>query len=178
MSTTLSFPHSCRETTATETASPTTACRTRCEQKTHEHPFSCPPFGTHVQRCPSPAGTLRQQSDADTSTDDTEEAEHRHRSERQALAAATAPRSKCHTPTSAMERQRRLTAAAARAASTRSLPAGGGGGGGGSAKRRPIKVVHCREAELLPAVYARLDSGDWRERVKGLEEVGVGVFLC
>lgn len=41
-------------------------------------------------------------------------------------------------------------------------------------KRRPNKVFHCREAELLPAVYARLDSGDWRERLKGLEEVKKG----
>ena len=32
-------------------------------------------------------------------------------------------------------------------------------------------MSHCREAELLPAVYDRLESGDWRERLKGLEEV-------
>lgn len=43
--------------------------------------------------------------------------------------------------------------------------------GGGRVKRRPNKVLHCRQAELLPAVYARLDSGDWRERLKGLHEV-------
>lgn len=50
---------------------------------------------------------------------------------------------------------------------------GGSGGRGSSAKRRSskAKVFHCREAELLPEVYARLDSGDWRERLKGLEEV-------
>ncbi|CAM9143750.1 unnamed protein product [Ectocarpus fasciculatus] len=49
---------------------------------------------------------------------------------------------------------------------------GGSGGRGSSAKRRSskAKVFHCREAELLPEVYARLDSGDWRERLKGLEE--------
>ncbi|CAN0006954.1 unnamed protein product, partial [Laminaria digitata] len=41
---------------------------------------------------------------------------------------------------------------------------------GNGVKRRP-KAYFCREAELLPAVFAKLDSGDWRERVKGLEEV-------
>lgn len=50
---------------------------------------------------------------------------------------------------------------------------GGSSGRSSSAKRRSskAKVFHCREAELLPEVYARLDSGDWRERLKGLEEV-------
>lgn len=66
-------------------------------------------------------------------------------------------------------RQRQGLPAATRAASKTSTRRGGGGGG--SAKRRPHKVLHCREAELLPAVYARLDSADWRERMKGLEEV-------
>ncbi|CAM9098373.1 unnamed protein product [Ectocarpus sp. 4 AP-2014] len=47
-----------------------------------------------------------------------------------------------------------------------------GGGRSSVAKRRSskAKVFHCREAELLPEVYARLDSGDWKERLKGLEE--------
>lgn len=42
------------------------------------------------------------------------------------------------------------------------------GGGKRSSMKRPKA---CREAELLPGVFAHLDSGDWRERLSGLEEV-------
>eukprot|EP00904_Undaria_pinnatifida_P006296 jgi/Undpi1/2797/HiC_scaffold_14.g06174.m1 len=42
---------------------------------------------------------------------------------------------------------------------------------GAGARKRSSKAFFCREAELLPGVFANLDSSDWRERVKGLDEI-------
>lgn len=45
-----------------------------------------------------------------------------------------------------------------------------GGKSSGVKAKRP-KAVYCREADSLPSVFDALDSSDWRERIRGLEEV-------
>lgn len=115
---------------------------------------------------PSLARDKSQESGADSSTD----TNYRHHPDRRAAVGSNDGSSQY-----AAQQKRQGLPAAARGADKRSLrrsSGSGGGGGGGSAKRRPNRVLQGREAELLPAVYARLDSGDWRERLKGLEEVG------
>ncbi|CAM9840873.1 unnamed protein product, partial [Discosporangium mesarthrocarpum] len=46
----------------------------------------------------------------------------------------------------------------------------GGGGGGGLARSRPRSKQTPEEMDLLPEIYAGLDSGDWRERLAALEK--------
>lgn len=119
--------------------------------------------------------SLRQQSDADAYAE-TEEgwqypARGRCHPDRRAAGSSGSRDSAKHEKTQALP-------ASARAAAITPPPRGGasGGGSGGigsgsSSKKRPSRAFHCRKAELLPAVFDCLDSGDWRERVKGLEEV-------
>lgn len=134
---------------------------------THRKPSHVPVSSLPATALLSPSCvTFQQQSGADTSTD-TEGLDH---SERRAAAGG-------NDGSQHAAQKKRHGLAGAKTAQQRGSS---GGGGGGTVKRRPNKVVHCREAELLPAVYARLDSGDWRERLKGLEEVRqlACILLC
>eukprot|EP00752_Nemacystus_decipiens_P014589 g12992.t1 len=118
-------------------------------------------------RAPPPMTRSRRWADEESGADTCTDTDVRYPPERQPEAERT---DACQQHPS--QWKGRGLPAAARAA-TKPPPrrnSSGNGGGGGSVKRRPNKVSHCREAELLPEVFARLDSGDWRERLKGLEE--------